>query len=943
MSLVDIINNSEHLTREQIVEAIEEYARNKTHDELYKELPDKREPKDMLSENIRKRNLESFIFQIITGITEREQATTNTIPSFSKLGNILAGKTMDHGKELVQFCKKLLKPGKYDVDELIRQDKFTEEVFDAIYHFRGTTTESIELKEHYFKKGSKESIDENKKEFARIWMRRKGIEKPEDINSKIAIDGRVARILGFKTGVSSDLIRTLIELGLMELEYDADKLIEENNVNDKLYNALYDLHFQTKQYQKLMGHFFESPDKEKNKENRVEFARLWLRRKGIDSLEGITKDVSTDGRVSRILKFSSGFPGEMRTALENLGILKEKYDVDKIIQQDRVNEELFDAVYHFGGTTSAYDRLKNHFFKTDDKKRQKKNQKDFARIWLKRKNVEKVDDLTREMQDDAKASRILGFTVGIQSELIKKLEELGLLKQKYDVNKLIQQDEMDKEVYDAIYHINFRLNSFRELKEHFFQKGSEERIEENKRKFARMWMKENNVESPEDIDSKIAGDGRAGRIIGFSERVPMEAKQALKRLGIWELEYDVEKLIQQGKMNEDVYDAIYGLYHGGKRYKILKEHFFGDDNKNQRENKAEFARIWAKRNNINSLEVITNKLRQSRVASILGCRNIPGDLRRTIEALGVFSEKYDVDKLTQQDKMTGEVYEAINHFHPNSTNCRRLKEHYFTGEDKEFIKKNRKRFVELLIEKEKVKDAKGLESRLSASHAILNMLGLNPHDTNGVRKFVQEYKFFKRFSAGPIEEKKKKMSARPISPERVILNKDPEYVELQKELSHLKKLKKKKKINGKKSKSPFSGFGKCFEHYVGILLALTSRDIEHQYMIETEQSFRLVDFYAGSNSYLALEELDELIEVKSGIKLTAHDKRQLEDILDQNGELTYVMHDKDSALAAALTAVAKRMGKSIRITNPEELKAHEKLNNTELAGLFHDKDKFSDY
>ncbi|MFC1691271.1 hypothetical protein ACFL0W_03755 [Nanoarchaeota archaeon] len=170
---------------------------------------------------------------------------------------------------------------------------------------------------------------------------------------------------------------------------------------------------------------------------------------------------------------------------------------------------------------------------------------------------------------------------------------------------------------------------------------------------------------------------------------------------------------------------------------------------------------------------------------------------------------------------------------------------------------------------------------------------------------------------------------------------DDEYIKLKTDLSKLKKLRKKPHKNN--NYSCFSGFGKCFENYVGILLALNSKDIEHQYVIETDNSFRIVDFFIGNTGYVSVEDLDELVEVKSGKSMSKHDRDQLEDILRDNDCLTYVVHDRDSNLARSLIKVAEGNGKRINLVSFDELQSYELVESTELNSVFVNKENYSGY
>ena len=139
---------------------------------------------------------------------------------------------------------------------------------------------------------------------------------------------------------------------------------------------------------------------------------------------------------------------------------------------------------------------------------------------------------------------------------------------------------------------------------------------------------------------------------------------------------------------------------------------------------------------------------------------------------------------------------------------------------------------------------------------------------------------------------------------------------------------------GKKRKGKLHylvGFGKSFENYVGILLALENSEVEHQFKIETKNSFRIIDFVQNSQSYISLEDaIDDLIEVKSGRTLNSHDKSQLEDFLEQGEEITYVVHDRESQLAKSIQIIAEERGIKINIVTPQELETFSRVEGTNL-------------
>lgn len=186
------------------------------------------------------------------------------------------------------------------------------------------------------------------------------------------------------------------------------------------------------------------------------------------------------------------------------------------------------------------------------------------------------------------------------------------------------------------------------------------------------------------------------------------------------------------------------------------------------------------------------------------------------------------------------------------------------------------------------------------------------------------------------------------------VKKDPEFRNLEAELKGLNQkvgeLREKKKFE-RKEQQYFFGYGKCFEHYVGILLASENKNIEHQYKIETEKSFRLVDFYINGRGYISLEEIeedhnessDELIEVKSGVELGRRDREQLEDILQQSDKITYVVHDKKADIAKKLLAVAENMNKSIKIISFQELSSFSDVSDHKLSKMFVNKEEFSEF
>ena len=174
---------------------------------------------------------------------------------------------------------------------------------------------------------------------------------------------------------------------------------------------------------------------------------------------------------------------------------------------------------------------------------------------------------------------------------------------------------------------------------------------------------------------------------------------------------------------------------------------------------------------------------------------------------------------------------------------------------------------------------------------------------------------------------------------------DPELAKLKKELyrldqvlSELNPIKKKSHANGF-----LFGFGKCFEHYVGMLLSLNDKKVEHQYKVKTEGSFRIVDFLSENRQYSTMEGLSDFVEVKSGITLNRHDKGQLEDILEKHEGMTYVVHDKESELVGALRNIAEGKGKPIKVIGYYDLVAYPKIKDHELSKLFSDKEEFKRY
>ena len=171
---------------------------------------------------------------------------------------------------------------------------------------------------------------------------------------------------------------------------------------------------------------------------------------------------------------------------------------------------------------------------------------------------------------------------------------------------------------------------------------------------------------------------------------------------------------------------------------------------------------------------------------------------------------------------------------------------------------------------------------------------------------------------------------------------DKEYNQLRSELKRLKEFRTTKKRDVQYRRN-FFGFGKCFEYYVGILLALSNGSVEHQYKIEAGDSFRLIDFFMDKKGYVALEELDELVEVKSGVKLSPHDRRQLEDVLEAQDGVTYVLHDKSSPIASALKEVAKEKGKIIKIIGHYDLSTTSAIERSYINLLFSNKNDFLEY
>lgn len=172
--------------------------------------------------------------------------------------------------------------------------------------------------------------------------------------------------------------------------------------------------------------------------------------------------------------------------------------------------------------------------------------------------------------------------------------------------------------------------------------------------------------------------------------------------------------------------------------------------------------------------------------------------------------------------------------------------------------------------------------------------------------------------------------------------KDDEYYELRNALTELRRNNKDNGAIKPIGNNPFSGFGKCFEHYVGILLALENNAVEHQYKMETKGSFRLVDFYMGDKGYVSVEELGELVEVKSGVNITPHDKAQLKDFLAQHNGVAYIVYDAESPLIKALKQIADEEGKNITILPYTALSSIAAINEADISKLFSDKEQFKE-
>jgi len=191
-------------------------------------------------------------------------------------------------------------------------------------------------------------------------------------------------------------------------------------------------------------------------------------------------------------------------------------------------------------------------------------------------------------------------------------------------------------------------------------------------------------------------------------------------------------------------------------------------------------------------------------------------------------------------------------------------------------------------------------------------------------------------------KRSKEKEVKDISSESVY---DPEYKERKRKLLELnKKLKGlREKKRSEKREDYFFGYGKCFEHFVGLLLAMESKNIEHQYKIETPTSFRLVDFYINGQGFVSAEELNELIEVKSGLKLSKHDKEQLKDFLRQSDKISYIVHDESAEIVKKLIVVAEELDKKIQVVSFSDLKSFTRVSEHELTSIFVDKKKYIDF